>query len=215
MLIKEITLKHDLTALTDVDSVASAFEKYGWRWAGSGSQAAVGVHPKKNYVIKVFEAHSLYLEFVKLANQHSDNPHFAKFLSKVKTVPGNPNWRFVRMEKLDQLSDNGFEKFHKEFLYLLYATYKYHLQNSVGDWAREIIVNLAHRPASIPLIKNNQFNWDIWNTTPLPSQSWQQACELVVSTAKKLDLKQIDFGSEVGDNFMLRNSTLVFIDPYF
>ena len=68
-----------------------------------GSFGLVFVHPKLNYVLKVFKLDDGYIEFYKLAIKNQDNPHFPKF--KGKLIKINNNLFAVRMEKLQKLAD--------------------------------------------------------------------------------------------------------------
>ncbi len=71
----------------------------GYQRLGHGHFGAVYRRPGSSYVLKVFSAKDkAYLDFIALAQNHSDNPHFPKFFGKV--VPVTPAYSAVRMEPL-------------------------------------------------------------------------------------------------------------------
>lgn len=212
MKIFEITLSTDIKKISSIDDVVDTFKKYGWEFVGSGSESAVGFNPTKKYVLKVFLASSLYHQYVKLSNSHPQNPHFSKFFGNVKVVPGNPRWLFVRIEKLDKISGNIYLLYPAEFFYLCELTYQHDLPLKLGFEVTKKIDGVAKQKFSTNLIVDGQFNKNIWNHTNLPSKSWQEACNLLVKTAAKNNYNWIDANP---DNFMLRDSTLVFIDPFW
>jgi hypothetical protein len=74
----------------------------GWQVLGSGVEGAVAMHPRREYVLKLFDSDSPYKYFVGYAQQHKENPHLPRFSRYVRPVPGT-NWSYVRMEELKPL----------------------------------------------------------------------------------------------------------------
>jgi hypothetical protein len=195
-----------------IQNVLKDFEKYGWDFVEKDDNSAVGRHPTKNYVTKVYTKDSAFNEFVKLSVDHPDNPHFAKFYGRIKTVGGKPNWLFVNIEKLDKCSKEQLIDEHMpELFYLLKSTIEHGLADKLGYGMTELVINQAKQKYRVDIIKNNEFNDDIWNHVKLPSENWQNACDLIATTASKNGYSHID---AYYTNFMRRGSELVFVDPY-
>lgn len=104
MQLVELQLKRDLQAIGKLNyafgiKLSNLFKERGWTVLGRGSQAAVAQHPHKPYVLKIYPTHSLYSQFVDLAQRFSQNPHFPKFSRDQRKIPGT-RFSYVRMEKL-------------------------------------------------------------------------------------------------------------------
>jgi len=97
-------LLNELTRPDDIDYVLT---RGGYKRLGSGMFATVYEKPGVAYVLKVFsvEDHA-YLDFIKLAREHQDNPHFPKFYGKLVRI--NKSFYGIRMERLSRFDPHKF-----------------------------------------------------------------------------------------------------------
>lgn len=87
-----------LDELTIPDDIDYYLQQKGFA-RHSGMYANVYARPDDKYVLKVFVKYDLaYLEFLRLAQQHQDNPHFPKIKGKISEVIRNHY--AIRMERL-------------------------------------------------------------------------------------------------------------------
>lgn len=110
--INEITLPQ---TRQDVNQILMAA---GYKRLGTGMFAAVYEKPGSPYVLKVFSAKdNAYQDFIKLAKEHQDNPHFPKFYGKLLRI--TKNYFAIRMEKLSVFDPHHFgEKAYALFDYI-------------------------------------------------------------------------------------------------
>ncbi len=90
--------------------------KYGYVGLGQGAHGSVYENPNTKKVIKVFSRDSHYIEWIKFARAHQDNPWVPKFRSNLISLKklANPGWLHetpadvyaVALEKLTPLSSD-------------------------------------------------------------------------------------------------------------
>lgn len=84
------------------DAIEQLIKEFGFKYPQSGGRGTVISHSNLPYVVKIFDKRDKgYIEFIKLALQHRDNPHFPKFRGKLVEFD---KFYAVRMEKLYILS---------------------------------------------------------------------------------------------------------------
>lgn len=116
----------------------------GYLRIGSGGYAAVYHKPGAAYVLKVFAASDApYIEFLKLAQAHQDNPHFPKF--KGKMVKVTPVYNAIRMEKLSPYK-------HDETHITNYIKYR-DAHAPAGSWTAEVLDNAMETMEYNPSLK--------------------------------------------------------------
>ena len=205
MKIQEIQLYKDLKDIDYSRDMISVIERYGWKVLGWGFEGVVAEHPNKPYVLKLFTSQSKYAKFVNLVQRHP-NPHFPKFSKYIRPIKGTI-WSYVRMEKLTPVQEADLRtKFFSEMCYMYLSAKEKHMTIS------QEIVLLLNR---------------VWGTTSLEEVDeedfikeakgadiqWIDAIEFIMDEAKyRLGLNHIDLHEE---NLMLRNETLVILDPFY
>ena len=81
--------------------------KLGFEHLDNGWYATILVHPRVNYVIKLFDNNDEgYAEFIQVVQQHKDNPHFPRFQGQPMNFG---QWTALRMERL-QPYQSDFKK---------------------------------------------------------------------------------------------------------
>ena len=210
MQINEISISQDIKTLL-ISDIEKLIAKYNWHFLGSGHEAAVAEHPNKTYVLKIFKAESFYNYFVRLAQHYQNNPHFPKFYSKVKTIPGASHWHFIRMEKLEPITDELLlSEYQPELFYLCESAKKALLPGGLMMYNKELkaIAGKEYNFDYNPLQKPQP---EIWEYVSQPWEKWKQAADAVTKQAARLKLLNLDLHEA---NFMRRGETLVFLDPY-
>lgn len=212
MKINEISIDDDIKKMNDLESIKKTFEKYGWIFVGSGMDAVVAKNPQKNYVMKVFLENSNYKYFIQLISTHT-NIHFPKLFGNQKQVPGKPKWSFVRIEPLSEIELNSLYSIYLPEITCLYQkTIEHKLPRTISKNSLMKLDNKIQQDFGIQLFNSStMFNSKIWDILAMPSEQWQQACDLLCKNAVDNNISFIDVSSQ---NFMLRNKTLVIIDPY-
>ena len=84
-----------------IKEFTSELEKYGFKQIGSGMFSAVFKKAGYPWLFKIFHRDPAYLEFLKWAILHQDNPHVPKI--KGKLIKINEDTYAVRMEPLRKL----------------------------------------------------------------------------------------------------------------
>src|ERR1700741_2773865 len=85
-------------------TLVSRLSELGFTVLDAGTFASVLTHPKLPYVIKLFRTDPCYIDFVRLAQHHSDNHHFPRFIGKPISLPTDPEIFGIRMEKLKPIA---------------------------------------------------------------------------------------------------------------
>ena len=206
MRINEISLTKDLkNRKTELDDLEYLFNKYGWKFLGSGFEASVAEHPKKSYVLKIFKSGSSYQSFVNLS-RGLKNIHLPKFLSSIKIVPLAPQFKFLRMEKLDKISKNElYFTYLGEMIYFLESAIRNELVNGFGSFWNQAINEIFLNRYNINVISQDKneklnFNQHVWDKISKPNPAWMLAVDQVCKHGKELNLNRIDAHSE---NLML------------
>ena len=210
MKINEISISQDIKTFL-ISDLEKLIAKYNWHFLGRGFEAAVAEHPNKKYVLKIFKAESFYNHFVRLAQRYKNNQHFPKFYSKVKTIPGASHWHFIRMEKLEPITDELLlSQYQSELFYLCESAKKSWIPGGLLMYNKELKAiagkeyNFNYNPLQTP-------QPEIWQYIQQPPAKWKQAADAVTKLAGKMNLINLDLHET---NFMRRGETLVFLDPY-
>lgn len=99
-------------------------QKNGYTRLGKGAFGAVYEKPNIPYVLKIFSSRDeAYLEFIRLAQAYSNNPHFPKFYGKVVRV--TKDYYAIRMEKLTKFNPHEVGDYS-------YALFDY-IQDGIDD----------------------------------------------------------------------------------
>jgi hypothetical protein len=213
MKISELKIRHDLKQALSTIDVEAIIKKYGWQFLGSGMEAAVAEHPQYKYVLKVFRSGSVFQEFYSVCMQYP-NTHWPKFFSSIKPVPGTDNyWKYVRMEKLQETDHHTLQRdYISELVFLYYTAFDANLDGGLGAEMNYLIGDVVSDKYHIDITKDGEKNPEIWDYVKQPSGDWVDAATLLVAKAKELGLHRLDL--HVG-NFMLRDRTLIFSDPFY
>jgi len=242
MRICELDLKKDINTINDP---ADVLKKYGWNVIGIGMEAAVAEHPNKNYVLKLFKNNSNFKQFVKFSIDHKNNPHVPVFLTgadskelpaldevRSLTIPGimanipGTKFSFVRMEKLDKISEQALMKRYAPemiFAYLeglkfgipgvreeMYPT----IRQKIIVWGQLMDKTKEFRNKFISklTVDNNARN-ELWKKLGRsPDESWVSVVRELLPLTSTMKRKGLDLDA---NNVMLRNNTLVIIDPFY
>lgn len=202
--------KNDLVFADKVSKIETIIKKYGWNFIDRGNEAAIAMHPNKKYVLKIFLYNSKYKDFVKLVQKDPSNPHFPKFFGPMKKIPFSSYFYSIKMEILKPFNIIDSLPYHvNELAYL-------------AEQCNESGLNLAFAPVINEFFKNTyginfflppgQFkvNPQARRYWKLPSMEWANAVNLICKSTP-VNVKYIDLHSK---NFMLRDNTLVIIDPF-
>ena len=186
------------------------FEKNGWKFIGMGREAAVGEHPTKPYVLRVFSRDTPYVDFVSLVKQHQSNPHFPKFSRYVRPVPGTM-LNYVRMEKLETVSQNQLLElpYLNQMAYLHFKCEEMNLMFHRGFQDR---VAVRLRDLSNGTLAREDVRSALWQKIGRPDHSWTEAVDLVLNLHRSGTSWPSTLDMHAG-NFMMRNDTLVITDP--
>lgn len=190
------------------------FDHYGWELLGHGREGYVALNPQKGYAFKIWPATSRYTNFVKFARAN-ENPHFPRFYREPRQIPGT-SFNYMAMEKLEPLQGN--ELLHGYFPEMLWFTLELLKRNEWSEQSGEILdllqivfPSLTVLPDLVPTSKfyKPDLAQAVWDRVKQPPDSWKTAVQMldkwVVSHSYHYDLFSF--------NFMLRGSTLVFVDP--
>lgn len=189
------------------------FQHYGWELLGQGREGHVALHPEKNYAFKTWPSSSHYTDFVAFVRRHN-NPHFPRFYRDSKRIPGT-SFNYIAMEKLEPLQDN--ELILGYFPEMLWFTVELLKRNEWSEQSGAILHQLLVLfPGMVlpNLVPNSQFYKPdlakaVWERVKEPPQAWKTAVEDLDSWVDKNS-----FSYDLFDfNFMLRGTTLVFVDP--
>ncbi len=156
----------------------------GYSPLGKGAYGEVWYKEGSSYVLKLFTTEdTAYVDFLKLAKQHQDNPSFPKFFGKLIRI--NDSVYAVRMEKLTK---------YKYDPTLIYKYMRYRDDNYVRNEADATSLVAMEFADSMEFMEDHQ--------------DLQAACDLIIDNLLpkyRLDIKQ--------DNFMMRGGTIVITDP--
>ena len=193
-----------------IGALEDLFKKYNWHFLGSGIDASVAEHPNKKYVLKVFHSNSRYRHFVDLVHKHENNPHFPKFYGRIKPVPQFPQYSFIRMEKLNKIESayTLFSLFLPEMLYLNIESRKYGINLDMDADLQTSIYNRYKRKLNTEYLSKPI----VWEFVPKPDSEWQQATKLVCAVVNSFQNE--GFLDIHHNNLMIRNFTLVYLDPF-
>jgi hypothetical protein len=209
MLIKEITIRHELSRSEAPDDITTILKSYGWKHLGTGFEASVFEHPKCSYVLKIYLKSSLYTLFVSQVQKHN-NIHFPKFLSADKKIPGAPNWRCIRMEKLSPLTKEQVLNFYlPEMYFMVEKLLQLGIKRGLAGFNKDL-VKIAYEQFGLNWSPFVPDQGKIWKFLNKPSNEWQEAVGVVASLAKEIGEYSLDIHD---GNLMLRDKTLVIIDP--
>jgi hypothetical protein len=189
--------------------VKDVFTKHNWPLLGHGLEGAVGQHPTKDMVAKIFVKDSLYKEFVNIVKDNP-NPHFPKFLKYVRDIP-NTIFSYILMEKLEATNPDFLVDNYIPELYVLDTESESFLgkgiQGKFGAYVLDYIYDVQEEH------RDNPYNPRVWNELgQKPDDAWFKACKMISHVAKLIGLRHLDLGNP--KNFMLRGNTLVIIDPF-
>jgi hypothetical protein len=191
MQLNEISVKRDLKKY---GSVASVLEKYGWHLLGYGLMATVAQHPTKPYALKIFRRDKGYEQFVQFCLENKGNRHLPRINKAVRPIPGT-DYFYVRMEILNGIDKTQLYGLYKdEALYLALLAKQNH----------KLISGSASSELQTYLTNHNEDDLK-------PLDSWRDICIKLIAFANDHNTIALDNHS---GNFMLRNHTLVIIDPF-
>lgn len=189
----------ELTTLLEYD--------YGIKVVGSGSFGTVFWHPSWNFVYKIFEEDSGYMQFVEFAMKNSYNPHLPKILRAPRQIHAfhmrhhqtSPKLWAVKIEKLDEVVGEA-----RAFLNdgrVWFATRRF-----VADQLEPVDdVSMRGHP-----VDSSQHLEDVFNK--FQQFDLRGIVTTLADLADESDISPYDF--DLHDrNFMLRGNTIVIIDP--
>jgi hypothetical protein len=204
MHITELEISKQLKS-APIYGLKSIFRKHGWEYLGSGAEASVALHPNRSYVLKVFRSSSKYQLFVKFCAQHVNNPHLPTFSRYVRPIPGTA-FSYVRMEKLNKVSEQQLASTYMPEMRALYDVGQAHHIDTIGDSLNDHLIA----------------QWGFWDTytadqlynklNKQPPASWLEIIEQLCKYAVDQGMRHMDLHDE---NFMLRQQTLVILDPFY
>ena len=117
-ILQETTKLNELTRPADQEAAEEKLLAAGYEKVGTGTWATVFSKPGDSMVVKLFHsADQAYTDFVKLAMQHQDNPHFPKFRGKMMRVTDEYN--AIRMERLEPNTSRELAELLEDYLYFL------------------------------------------------------------------------------------------------
>lgn len=214
MKVNELSIKKNFDKANENDiELENLFAGTKWKMLGVGQESVTAEHPEKKYVLKVFDSNSKYTEFVKFSEQNAGNPHVPVFNRYVKKIPGTP-FSYVRMEKLTGIEQGPLlRNYFQDLVYLIsYArsknvTISYALESAVEHF---LLIKYQVDKKMISNFENiNEIFKRIRKT---PSPAWKSISEKLIDFAISIRLLDLDLHHM---NFMLRGTTLVFLDPFF
>lgn len=204
MRLKELQLTKDLK---DPKSYpAGILQKYGWNVLGSGVNGSVAKHPNKNYVLKLFENDSSYIEFVKFILSYK-NIHLPKIGKGAKQLPGT-DYFYVTMEELTPVSDGRLMSIYfPEIIYLVVQCSKN--QMGMNDILTDMVMDkLKHKYDSAYEIDLDQMFAELGEQ---PDNAWIELVDTIIDYGQSIGERYFDLHDE---NFMLRGNTLIINDPW-
>jgi hypothetical protein len=212
MKINELTITKDLNAARDPSDLEDIMQQHGWKVLGSGAEAAVAEHPDKQYVLKVFEKTSRYIDFVHFALENQSNPHVPKFNSHVKQIPNTP-YNYVRMEKLTKTNNSKLISDHISDMYALVVISNDHSIQIHSSLPNEVETYLdAHYGIDdIRMYDKRKFESNFLKIGKKADPSWIQICNSLMDYCNAIGFPHLDLH---GANFMMRGNTVVILDPF-
>lgn len=216
MKLSELKITQDLKSTEYSGAVANILRTHGWTVLGTGVEAAVATRDDRPYVLKIYNNYSKYNQFVEFVQQHPSVylPQFSRF---VKKIPGT-NWNYVRMEKLESVSEGTLrEKYMPMLICLLKAERDARMSPSnMGYYVERWLVNNhipdIHKQGLSILDDDQQLNDICAQAGFVPSDSWKHTVTGLCKTAQTLGINHMDLHAS---NFMRRGSVLVITDPFF
>jgi hypothetical protein len=204
MHITELEISKQLKS-APIYGLKSIFRKHGWEYLGSGAEASVALHPNKSYVLKVFKSNSKYKLFVKFCAEHENNPHLPRFSRYVRQIPGTA-FSYVRMEKLQKVTEQQLASTYMSEMRSLYDVGQAHHIDTIGTSLDDYLIA----------------QWGYWDTYTAdqlyakldkqPPHSWVSTVQALCEYAQANGMRHMDLHDE---NFMLRQDTLVILDPFY
>lgn len=206
MKINELQISKDLHDLMPMEIL----RKYGWKLLGSGIFSAVAEHPNKNYALKLFQNDPRYEKFIKFVNTHP-NVHLPKISKSIRKLPGNNQYSYIGLEKLNPVSDNKLDTTYFPLIcYLVIMASKINLEMTtstegmVNDRLKEIGINFKQ----LDEVDLNEV-WEI--VKKKPDSAWIKMVNELLSFVESNGLDFLDIHT---GNFALRARTLILIDPF-
>jgi hypothetical protein len=199
--INEIEIRTALKGSRHPQSAKDVLTKHGWNILGRGIEALVAAHPKKPYVLKLFPKNSEYRWFVQYCQTNPNNPYLPKFSRYVRPVPGT-GYSYVRMEKLQHISDSTLIKSFAPYLCVLHELF--------DDRSDDIFWNLGYDHAAFAGIVHNIYDDQEACAADAPP-AWISTVQDLIRIMQQHNLTQFDLHSE---NVMLRGNQLVITDPF-
>lgn len=219
MKLNELQLKKDLIAAEEPvpgegfqpgKQVKDVFTKYGWNLLGHGIEGAVADRPNSTQVLKIFIKDSLYRDFVNIVKDNP-NPHFPKFHKYIRDIPGT-KFSYILMEKLQKTNPDFLIDNYLPEMYVLDTEHELFFGKGVqGNFGGYILGEIYDAQEEH---HDNPYNARVWHDLngSKPDDAWFKACKMVCHAGKLMGLKHLDLSNP--HNFMLRNDTLVIIDPF-
>ena len=214
MNLKELTISQQLKSVPEHPrKLMAVLQQHGWTPLGTGIEATVAWHPRKEYVLKIFPDHSKYRYFVEFVQKNQSNPHLPKFSRYVKPVPGT-DYLYVRMEKLSQLSENELiDDYLPYLLFMIQLGNHSGIETLTGIVKDEVVLKLEQWGFSLEDLGDIGSGDSIYQKAGgFPLESWEKIIDALASNSQSLGIQYWDMH---GDNFMQRDGTLVIADPYW
>lgn len=191
-------------------TLSQVLKTHGWHLLGTGMEAAVAEHPNKLYALKIYPAISKYSKFVDFVQEHPFSPHFPRFSRYERHIPGT-EYNYVRMEKLEHISGELLLKTKMNYLLNMLEVCRH---SQVRPLSSDFLDYMQHewekRGLDLDTVDYSSQEYQYWGGHP--PQSWHKAIQALLSHS-------IQIGENFWDmhdgNFMLRNNTLVILDPYY
>lgn len=209
MNLTELEISKSLKVSTRPLHLEDLIREHGWKMLGKGIEAAVARHPHKPYALKLFPSHSKYTQFVKLAQQHANNPHMPRFSRYVRPVPGT-DWNYVRMELLAEAEWSNLRSAHAAELCVIWDQ----VQRAKAE-GHGIFWNSAVGADNADYMKKlaQEHAWpDVAACAASADPQWTQAVQAVIATMIQQGYRQLDLHY---NNMMMRGHTLVITDPFY
>lgn len=190
----------ELTALLEYE--------YGIEVVGSGSFGTVFWHPSWNFVYKIFEEDTGYMQFVEYAMKHPHNPHLPKILRAPRQIHAfhmrhhqtSPKLWAVKIEKLDGVVGEA-----RAFLNdgrVWFATRRF-VANQLDP--NDDDMSIRGHP-----VDSSQHLEDVFNK--FQQFDLRGIVTTLADLADECDISPFDFDLH-DQNFMMRGNDIVIIDP--
>jgi len=191
---------NELKLPSSIETATQILKQHGYRQIGNNSSFGRVFHKKgENSILKLFTKMDVpYTEFVSLAVQHKDNPHFPRFSRQVFRIKGTD----YDAVKTEILQEGNYLK--KESVCKMFNILKHFFVNVGYDFNSIRVYYHDDKPYYPDEYEEIYHNWVKDNP------SLVSAFEIILNAFMDRKTAAIDIRP---DNLMLRGNTIVIIDP--